>query len=188
MKINQGANVGVMTAALALAGCGNGAQDLLALKMELNALKQELEFVRQHTEDLDPRVDAAEQMALQVFDALEAPARLDCEHRAPTVLDARVAILTAVCDEAVAYDGGYRIRLQLGNPTPAHLEGLTLTFYAGEDAARGRSARRLYHATRVALPPGAWQTVDVDFDGVDDDSIKELAVRARVATVALARK
>jgi hypothetical protein len=188
MKINQAGRVGTMTAALALAGCGNGAQDVLALKIELNALKQELEFVRQHTEELDPRVHTAEQMALQVFDALEAPARLDCVRPAPTVLDARAAFLTAVCDEAVAYDGGYRIRLQLGNPTPAHLDGLTLTFYAGEDAARGRSARRLYHETRVALPPGAWQTVDVDFDGVDDDAIKELAVRARVATVALARK
>lgn len=188
MKINQAGKVGAMATAFALSGCGNGAQDVLALKIELTALKQELEFVRQQAEDLDPRVQAAEQMALQVFDALEAPARLDCARPAPTVLDARVASVTAVCDAAVAYDGGYRIRLQLGNPTPAHLEGLTLTFYAGEDAARGRSARRVYHATRVALPPGAWQTVDVDFDGVDDDSIRELAVRARVATVALARR
>jgi len=188
MKIKREAMAGLMTAALALAGCGNGAQDLLALKMELNALKQELEFVRQHAEDLDPRVDAAEQMALQVFDALEAPARLDCARPAPTVLDARVASLTAICSEAVAYDGGYRIRLQVGNPTPARLDGLALTFYAGEDAARGRSARRMHHEARVALAPGAWQTVDVDFDGVDGDAIRELAVRARVAAVALARK
>jgi hypothetical protein len=188
MTIRQAATVGWMTAALAFAGCGNGAQDLLALKIELNALKQELEFVRQHAEELDPRVDAAEQMALQVFDALEAPARLDCEHRAPTVLDARVAILTAVCDEAVAYDGGYRIRLRIGNPMPARLDGVALTLYAGEDAARGRSAQRTHREVRVALPPGAWQAVDVDFDGIDRDAVRELAVRARVATVALARK
>ena len=50
MKINQAGKVGAMATAFALSGCGNGAQDVLALKIELTALKQELEFVRQQAE------------------------------------------------------------------------------------------------------------------------------------------
>ena len=83
MKINQAGKTGAITVALALGGCGNGAQDALALKIELTALKQELEFVRSQTEDLDPRVRLAEQMAMQVFDERDAPVRLDCAHRRP---------------------------------------------------------------------------------------------------------
>jgi hypothetical protein len=75
MKINQAGKIGTMAIALALGGCGNRAQDALALRIELTALKQELELVRLQTEDLDPRVRLAEQMAMQVFDEREAPAR-----------------------------------------------------------------------------------------------------------------
>jgi hypothetical protein len=188
MKIHQAGKIGAMTIALGLCGCGNGAQDALALKIELTALKQELEYVRLQTEDLQPRVRVAEQMAMQVFDERDAPVRLDCAHHSPAVLSTRAASVTAVCEEAVRHAGGYRIRLKLGNPMSAHLDGLTLTFYAGEDASRGRSDRRLYHEARVALAPGAWKTVDVDFAGLDEESVRELAVRANAATIALAGK
>lgn len=188
MTINEAGTVGAMTTALMLGGCSNGTQDVLALKIELNALKHELEFVRQQTEDLDPRVRSAEQMAMQVFDEREAPVRLDCAQHAPAVLSTRAAMISAVCEDAVRHAGGYTIRLRLGNPMSAHLDGLTLTFYAGEDAARGRSDKRLFHEAKGALAPGAWTTVDVDFAGLDEESVRELAVRANVATIALAGK
>lgn len=187
MKINPALNIGAMAMALMLGGCGNGAQDVLALKIELNALKQELEYVRQQTEDLDPRVQSAEQMAMQVFDERDAPVRLDCARQSPAVLPTRVASVAVVCEEAVRTAGGYRLRLKLGNPMSAHLDGLALTFYAGEDAVRGRSDKRLHHEANLALAPGAWKAVDVDFDGLDGESVRDLAVRASVATVALAR-
>lgn len=188
MKINQAGMIGAMTTGLVLGGCGNGAPDVLALKIELNALKQELEFVRQQTEDLDPRVRSAEQMAMQVFDERDAPVRLDCVHRSPAALLTRLAALTAVCDDAIRYPGGYRIHLKLGNPTSARLDGLTLTFYAGDDALHGRAARRLHHEVKAPLPPGAWKTIDVDFDGLDLEAVGDLAVKANVATIALASK
>lgn len=180
--------VGALAIALAIAGCTNGAPDVLALRLEFNALKQELEFLRQQTEELDPRVRSAEQMALQVFDEREAPVRLDCSHQSTAVLPARVGSVTAVCEEAIEYTGGYRLRLKVGNPMSAHLGGLALTIYAGEDAARGRSDRRLHVETNFALPPGVWKTMDIDFDGLDADAVRDLAVRASVARLALAGK
>ena len=188
MKINQAGKTGAMTVALVLGGCGNGAQDALALKIELTALKQELEFVRSQTEDLDPRVRLAEEMAMQVFDEREAPVRLDCAHPSHAVLFTRMASITAVCEEAVGYAGGYRLRLRLGNPMSARIDGLALTFYAGEDAGRGRSARRLHHDANLSLAPGEWKTIDVDFDGLDRESVRDLAVKANVAAIALAGK
>ena len=188
MKINLAAKFAVTAAALVLSGCGGGAQDALALKIELNALKQELEFVRLQTEDLDPRVRLAEQMAMQVFDERDAPVRLDCTHLSPAVLFTRLASITAVCEEAVGYAGGYRLRLRLGNPMSARIDGLTLTFYAGEDAGRGRSARRLHHDANLSLPPGEWRRIDVDFEGLDRESVRDLAAKANVAAIALAGK
>lgn len=188
MKINQAGKVGAMTAALMLGGCGNGTQDVLALKIELTALKQELEFVRLQTEELDPRVRMAEQMAMQVFDERDAPVRLDCSGLSPAVLYTRLASISAVCEEAVGYAGGYRLRMKLGNPMSARIDGLTLTFYAGEDAEHGRSARRLHHDASLSLPPGEWKRIDVDLEGVDGESVRDLAVKANIAAIALAGK
>ena len=185
MKINRSGHAALVTAAALLAGCGND-QDLLAMKIELHALKQELEYVRQHTEDLEPRVQSTEQMALQAFDEREGPARLDCLHGSDGVLPTRLASLTARCEGAVALGGGHRIRLRIGNPTFARLDGLSLTFFAGEGAARGRSMKRLHYAATMGLPPGTSQSIDVDFDGIDADDLRELAVRANVGTIAVA--
>jgi hypothetical protein len=44
----------------------------------------------------------------------------------------------------------------------------------------------LHHEADVALPPGAWQSIEIDFDGVDAQDLRELAVRANLAAVALA--
>lgn len=188
MKINLAGRVGAMTTALVLGGCGNGAQDTLALKIELTALKQELEFVRLQTEDLDPRVRLAEQMAMQVFDERDAPVSLDCARQSPAVLYTRLASISAICEEAVAHAGGYRLRLRLGNPMSARIDGLSLTFYAGEDAERGRSARRLHNDASLSLRPGEWKRIDVDFEGLDRESVRDLAVKANVAAIALAGK
>jgi hypothetical protein len=188
MKLIQARRAGALATALALGGCTNGAPDVLALKIELNAMKQELEFLRQQTEELDPRVRTAEQMALQVFDERDAPVRLDCSQHSTAVLPARVGAVTAVCEEAIEYAGGYRLRLKVGNPMSAHLGGVALTIYAGEDAARGRSDRRLHVEANVALAPGVWKTIDVDFNGLDAVAVRDLAVRANVATLVLARK
>ena len=70
----------------------------------------------------------------------------------------------------------------------ARIDGLTLTFYAGEDAGRGRSARRLHHDANLSLSPGEWKRIDVDFDGLDRESVRDLAVKANVAAIALAGK
>jgi hypothetical protein len=188
MKLIQARTAAVLAGALALGGCTNGAADVLALKIELNALKHELEFVRQQAEDLDPRVRTAEQMALQVFDERDAPVRLDCSRHSTVILPARVGSITAVCEEAIEYAGGYRLRLKVGNPMSAHLGGVALTIYAGEDAARGRSDRRLHIESNFALAPGVWKTMDVDFGGLDADAVRDLAVRATVASLVLARK
>jgi hypothetical protein len=188
MKINQAGRIGAMAIALALGGCGNSAQDALALRIELTALKQELEFVRSQAEDLEPRVRLAEQMAMQVFDERDAPVRLDCAHLSPAVLFTRLASITAVCEDAGGYPGGYRLRVRLGNPMSARIDGLALTFYAGEDAGRGRSARRLHHDANLSLAPGEWKRIDVDFDGLDRESVRDLAVKANVAAIALAGK
>jgi hypothetical protein len=188
MTINEAGSVGAITTALMLGGCGNGAQDVLALKIELTALKQELEFVRLQTEELDPRVRMAEQMAMQVFDERDAPVRLDCAHLSPAVLFTRLASITAACEEAVGHAGGYRLRLRLGNPMSARIDGLSLTFYAGADAERGRSARRLHHDANLSLSPGEWKLIDIDLAGLDDESVRDLAVKANVAAIALAGK
>jgi hypothetical protein len=186
--IDQAGRIGAMTALLALVGCGNGTQDVLALKIELTALKQELEFVRLQAEELDPRVRLAEQMAMQVFEERNAPVRLDCAHAAPAVLFTRMASITAVCEQAAGYAGGHRLRLKLGNNMSARVDGLTLTFYAGDDAEGGRFARRLHHDENLTLSPGEWKRIDVDFEGLDGASLRDVSVKANVAAIALAGK
>jgi hypothetical protein len=173
-------------AAFTLAGCSQQAPEVLAMKIELNALKAELEYVRQQAEELDPRVRTAEQMALQVIAERAAPHRLDCTDRAPGVVAARLAALATVCDGAEPSADGYRIRLRLGNPTPAQIDGVKLTLYAGEGAAEGQSDRRIYHEATVSLAPGAWAAVDVEFAGLDAASARNLALRADVANIVLA--
>ena len=99
---------------------------------------------------------------------------------------APVPALAAVCESTVAYTGGQRIRLRIGNPMAARLDRLALTVYAGDGAAHGRSAKRLYRELALALAPGEWQSVDIDFDGIDAHDLRELAVRASVGHAALA--
>lgn len=188
MTVTGATGLGAVAAALMFGGCGGTPQDMLAMKIELTALKQELEYLRQQTEDLDPRVSAAEQMAHQVIDERDAPFRLDCARQAPGVLPTRLAGLTVVCEDALAYPGGYRIRLKLGNPTSARLDGVRLTFYAGDGASRGRSHKRLYHEAPVTLRPGAWTSLEIDFAGLDEVSARDLAVRGDIATMTLARQ
>lgn len=174
-------------AAFTLAGCSQEAPEVLAMRVELNALKAELEYVRQQAEELDPRVRTAEQMAMQTIAERAAPLRLDCADRAPGVVTARLAALATVCDGAEPSADGYRIRLRLGNPTPAQIDGVKLTLYAGDGAAEGHSDRRVYHEAPVSLAPGAWAAVDVDFAGLDAASARNLALRADVASIVLAR-
>jgi hypothetical protein len=174
-------------AACTLAGCSQQAPEVVAMKIELNALKAELEYVRQQAEELDPRVRTAEQMALQVFAERAAPLRLDCAEHAPGVVTSRLAALATVCDAAEPSADGYRIRLRLGNPMAAQIDGVKLTLYAGEGAAQGRSDRRVYHEAAVSLAPGAWTAVDVEFAGLDAASARNLALRADVASIVLAR-
>lgn len=178
-----------ISAALLAGGCGNGAQDdALALKIELNALKRELEYVRQQIEELDPRVQSAEDMAMQLFDEREAPLRLDCVRHTPGVLAARLASLTVICEGTAPSPGGHRIRLMLGNPSPARLDRIALTFYAGDGAARGRSDKRFHHEATASLAPGAWTSLEVELKGLDAGPANELALRGNVTTLALATR
>jgi len=182
--------VSAVAAALMLIGCSGGGPDVdvLAMKIELNALKQELEYVRLQTEDLEPRVSSAERMAIQVLDDRDAPLRLDCARHAPAALPTRLAALTVICEDTLQSADGVRIRLKLGNPTSARLDGVKLTFYAGEGAARGRSDKRLYHEAQVSLAPGSWTSLDVDFAGLEERAASDLAVRAEIGLMALASK
>ena len=177
----------VLAAALATTGCGEGSPELVAMKIELNALKQEMEYLRLQTEDLDPRVRNAEQMALQVLDEREAPLLLDCVEHRPGIVLTRLAPITAVCEGVVRTADGYRLRLKLGNPTSARFDGVRLTLYAGEGAAHGRSDTRMNFEARAALPPGEWTTLEVDLAGVPERATSDLALRAQIYTIALAR-
>ena len=173
---------------LALSGCADRTPDLSAVKMELAALRQEMEYIRYQTEELDPRVSNSEQMALQVINDHESPSRLDCvEHKAGIVVT-RIATLPAICDSTLDYPGGHRIRLKLGNPTSGRLEGLRLTVYAGPGAAQGRSALRISYRAVAALLPGSWTPLEIDFPGLDRESVTNLAVRGQVEEIVLGRR
>ena len=180
--------LGLGASVLMLAGCGGERPELVALKIELHALKQELEFLRQQTEELDPRVRLAEQMALQTIDERDAPFRLDCVNHRPGVLGTRLATLTTVCEEVINRPGGYTIRMKIGNPTSGHLDGLRLTFYAGDGAERGRSEARIYHEASTSLPSGTWRSIEVDLAGVTPASLPELAVRAQIDHIVLGQR
>ena len=173
---------------LTLASCGAEQPELVAMKIELNALKQELEYLRQQTEELDPRVRTAEQMALQTIDERDAPFRLDCVNHKPGVLGTRLATLTMVCEEAINRPGGYTIRMKIGNPTAGQLDGLRLTFYAGDGADQGRSETRIYHEAGTSLPSGTWRSIEVDLAGVTPASLAEFAVRAQIDHIVLGQK
>jgi hypothetical protein len=178
----------LFAALLPLVACSEQRSDVLAMKIELNALKHELEYLRQQTEDLDPRVSFAEQLAQQVIDDRDAPFRLDCIGHTPGIVATRVAALTARCEEAHRTPVGYRLKLNVGNPTSAWLNGVRLTLYAGSGARAGRSERRMYYESNVALPPGGWKSVILEFEGLDDTALSELALRAQISEVALAQK
>jgi hypothetical protein len=178
----------VLVAALMLSACNAEPQDLVAMKIELHAIKQEMEYLRQQTEELDPRVRSAEQMALQVMDERAAPSRLDCIDHKPGILVTPVATLTTVCEAAVPYADGIRIKLRLGNPTAGRIDGLKLTFYAGDGASQGRSDMRRYYEDTTSVPPGSWKLVDVDLYKISEAALRELALRAQIDTIALVQK
>ena len=175
-----------IAALLPLTGCSEPTPDVLAMKIELTALKQEVEYLRQQTEDLDPRVRTAEQMALQVIDEREAPYRLDCIGGTPGIVVTPVAILTTRCDGAERTPDGHKLRLNIGNPTTAWLNGVRMTLYAGDGAPAGRSENRMYFEANGVLPPGGWKSVEVEFPGLADEAVGTLTVRARINEVALA--
>lgn len=178
----------LFVALLPLAGCSESKPDVLAMKIELNALKHELEYLRQETEDLDPRVRLAEQVALQVMDERDAPFRLDCIRRNPGLVATRVATLTTRCEEVHRTPVGYRLKLNLGNPTSAWLNGMRVTLYAGSGAYAGRSERRMYLESAASLPPGGSTPVILEVAGLDDEAIAELALRVQIKEIELAQK
>lgn len=172
----------------ALAGCGAESPDLAAMKIELNALKHELEYLREQTEDLDPRLRTAEQMALQSIDERDSPLVLDCEEGKPGVVVTRLAPVTVVCEGIEHVEGGDRIRLRLGNPTSGRLDGVYLTLYTGDGAERGRSDTRVHVRATASLPPGAWKTVEVDVPPSNEPVLRDVSVRAQVDAIALAQR
>lgn len=187
MSLRLAATLTLCAVALLLGACGRGDQEVLAMKMELHALKHELDYVRQQTEDLDPRVRAAEQLAMQAIDERDAPLALDCAGHRPGMLVTRLATLTAICDSIESTAAGVRVKLKLGNPTSGRIEGLRLTFYAGEGAAHGRSELRVSHQISTALAPGTWKPLEVDLAGTPG-GVAEFALRAQVDTIALAQQ
>ena len=97
MKINQAAKIG----ALATRWCSRMRQRRARRARDedrTECTEAGTGVVRQQTEELDPRVRSAEQMAMQVFDERDAPVRLDCAERSPAALLTRLAALTAICD------------------------------------------------------------------------------------------
>ena len=63
-----------------------------------------------------------------------------------------------------------------------------MTLYTGDGAARGRSDTRLHVRATASLPPGAWKTVDVDVPPLNEQALREVAVRAQVDAIALAQR
>jgi hypothetical protein len=175
----------ILASLLTLAGCAKQAPELVAMKVELNALKQEFEYLRQQTEELDPRVRSAETMALQVLDERDAPLRLDCVTHRPGVLPTRLAPITAVCEEVRGHSSGYTVKLKVGNPTSARLDGVHLTLYAGEGAAQGRSDTRLHYDASTSLPPGVWRAVEIELPKLPEAATGDLAVRAQIERITL---
>jgi hypothetical protein len=178
----------LFAALLPLAACSEPKPDVLAMKIELKALKHELEYLRHETEDLEPRVRVAEQAALQVMDERAAPFRLGCLDRAPGIVVTRVATLTARCDEAYRTPVGYSLKLMLGNPTTAWLNGMRITLYAGSGARAGRSEWRTYHELATSPPPGGSKSVILEVAGLDDAALSELALRVRINEIELAQR
>lgn len=169
-----------------LAGCTpQQPADLTAIKLELTALKQEFEFLRDQTEELDPRVRLSEQMALQAIDDREAPSRLDCVKRTVALVPTRLIALPATCDEATKIASGYRLRLKVGNPSAARIEGLQMTLYAGPGASRGRSDKRMFMERSLSLAAGTWTTFEIDFVGIGPAEVNEMAIRTQVERIAL---
>jgi hypothetical protein len=179
--------IAIPFAALAmLAGCKPQQPiDLMAIRLELTALKQEFEFLREQTEELDPRVRFSEQLALQAISDRDAPSRLDCVAGTIALVSTRLTALPATCDAATPIPGGYRLRLKVGNPTAARIEGLQITLYAGPGATRGRSDKRMFTERSVTLAAGAWTIIEVDFVGLDLTELTEVAIRTQVDRVAL---
>lgn len=178
----------LLAAGLVLAGCQQDSEHLVALKIELTALKEELRLLRDQAEDLDPRVSMVETMARQVFEERDGIARLDCARHNTEVLPTQIIALTVNCEEASASAGGYKLRLRVGNPTSARLEGLKLTLYAGEGAAKGLTTLRFFHAVPTGLAPGSWTSVEVNLPIQSEEMLVDLAVRAQVDQMTMAQK
>lgn len=187
MILRSAGAFGICVVALVLGACSRSDPEVLAMKMELHALKHELNYVRQQTEDLDPRVRTAEQLAMQAIDERDAPLALDCVGQRPGMLVTQLATLTAICDSIESTAGGVRVKLKLGNPTSGRVEGLRLTFYAGEGAAHGRSELRVFHQISTALAPGTWKRLEVELADAPSGAA-EFALRAQVDTIALAQQ
>lgn len=178
----------LIAAGLALAGCRQDPEHLVALRIELTALKTELRLLRDQAEDLDPRMTTVETMAQQVFDQRDGIVRLDCARRSTEVLPTQFATLTVNCEDASTSADGYRLRLRIGNPTSARLDGLKLTIYAGEGAAKGLSALRVFQAVPTGLPPGSWTSVDVELPFRGAELSQGLAVRAQIDHMTMAQR
>jgi hypothetical protein len=178
----------LLVAGLVLSGCQQNPEPLLALKIELTALKEELRLLRDQAEDLDPRVSMVETMARQVFEERDGIARLDCARRNTEVLPTQFIALTVNCEAAGASAGGYKLRLRVGNPTSARLDGLKLTVYAGEGAGKGLSILRFFHAVPTSLAPGSLTSVEVSLPAGSERMLDDLAVRAQIDHLTMAQR
>lgn len=159
--------------------------DLTAMKIELTALKREFEYLRDQTEELDPRVRFSEQLALQAIDDREAPSPLDCLTGHLTLMSTRLTALPTVCEGVKKVPNGYRLRLKVGNPTAARIEGLRITVYAGQGAVRGMSEKRTFSEQSVSMAAGAWTPLDIDFFGMEQAELNEMSIRTQIDRIAL---
>jgi hypothetical protein len=102
-------------------------------------------------------------------------------------LRTRLAQIAVVCEEVLGRSGGYTVKMKLGNPTSARLDGVNLTLYAGSGAVQGRSDTRMHYQS-ASLSPGGWRAIEVELPELPELAIRDLAVRAQVGTIALAQR
>lgn len=169
--------------AVALTGCQDNSKQIADLQGQL---KQNTEKIKE-LEISVALVEAFQNRGTQLPDEY---AVIDCTTPAYDLVRTRLTMLTVACREASKYLDGYKLKLQIGNPSNARLEGLKFTFTPNSGSAKDglavQKAKSIVREVTNSFPPGSWTNVEVALPDFPESALKGLEVRVQVNRLGMA--
>jgi hypothetical protein len=168
---------------VALVGCQDNTAQIAELQSQLKQHSETIQSLQVSVAVLE----AFQEKAVELPDAYGV---IDCTTPAYDLVRTRLAVLTVSCREATKYLDGFKLSLQVGNPSSARLEGLKFIFTptaAVEKGERdGAKPKTITRDVTNSFPPGSWTNVEVALPGLPEPALRGLQVRVEVDRIRMA--